>query len=392
MSRGVIDFAQTINPDTVVGRLSANPGPTEEIPFSVLATIVLARLQATSTTTLTIGVGSVTLNVGTGKSFTPGMFVVLVCATNPAEYMAGTVTSYDPVTGQLVLNSTSSAGSGTCSSWVVSASGAAGIPGPPGPASTTPLCGLLTSSSNVLLKFSPKNGNVVLVNGVLYVVPSGGISIPNTNVEVGGVAGQTLAVSTAYDIFLKDNGSGTLIPSFYATATGVHMVSTSSGVEVRSAGGTPDDTRSYIGKCKTDTGGLFVDSAQNRLVISWFNQRPLTTIFSGTGNSANSSMTELSSSHRVHFLTFGTNAIRFDIHGYMTATAACSGAAEAVYNGVTPGQQIANYISATGQEHPIAACVLTTLAEGDNYVSAFVDVSAGQTLSVFYDLVGEVWG
>jgi hypothetical protein len=91
-----------------------------------------AGVTATSTTSLTIGTGSKSLTVQTGKQFAAGQFVIAANTTDPAKYMWGPVTSYNSGTGALVIDSQVTAGSGTLASWVVSIAGARGARGETG--------------------------------------------------------------------------------------------------------------------------------------------------------------------------------------------------------------------------------------------------------------------
>jgi hypothetical protein len=76
---------------------------------------------ATSTTSTTIATGSKTITVQTGKSFVPGMEVVIaVTASASANKMIGTVTDYVTGTGALTVNVSSMLGSGTYAAWSVS--------------------------------------------------------------------------------------------------------------------------------------------------------------------------------------------------------------------------------------------------------------------------------
>jgi hypothetical protein len=50
------------------------------------------------------------------------MFVVIANTGNPANYMAGQVTSYTPGTGELIVNVTATGGSGTIADWAISLS------------------------------------------------------------------------------------------------------------------------------------------------------------------------------------------------------------------------------------------------------------------------------
>lgn len=75
---------------------------------------------ATSTTSLTIGLGAQTLTTTpTGKSFTTGQPVRLTDTANSSNYMTGLITSYVAGTGAMVVNVLAISGSGTISSWAV---------------------------------------------------------------------------------------------------------------------------------------------------------------------------------------------------------------------------------------------------------------------------------
>jgi len=87
--------------------------------IEVAGTAFGQAINGTSTTSLTVGTGSKSLNVGADKGFTPGMEVVIAYTTTPTTRMIGTVTSYDAVTGALVVNVTSVQGSGTYTAWSV---------------------------------------------------------------------------------------------------------------------------------------------------------------------------------------------------------------------------------------------------------------------------------
>ena len=69
--------------------------------------------SGSSTTSLVSGPGSKTFTVETGKSFTPGQYLMAVSVSSPSVFMSGQVTSYDPLTGALVLSVTDTGGAGT---------------------------------------------------------------------------------------------------------------------------------------------------------------------------------------------------------------------------------------------------------------------------------------
>jgi len=82
--------------------------------------------SATSVTSLTIGTGSKTLTIDTGKSLVVGMSVKVAYTTTPTNWMFGDVTAYNSGSGSLTVNVTLTNGSGTQSAWTVSLSGPTG--------------------------------------------------------------------------------------------------------------------------------------------------------------------------------------------------------------------------------------------------------------------------
>lgn len=130
-------FPFTLTSNSIIGRLSPNTGSPESIPFSALA-IALA-LNATSTTSLTIGTGSKTLIVQTNLPISVGQYVVIANTAAPTNYMFGQVTAYSSTTGSLTVNVTSTGGSGTIATWTVSATGPAGATGTAGASGSIPI-------------------------------------------------------------------------------------------------------------------------------------------------------------------------------------------------------------------------------------------------------------
>ena len=76
--------------------------------------------NASSTTSLTIGLGIKSLTIEAGKGYVPGQALLIASSAAPANYMAGIVNSYDSGTGALVVSVTDSNGSGSATDWVLS--------------------------------------------------------------------------------------------------------------------------------------------------------------------------------------------------------------------------------------------------------------------------------
>lgn len=90
------------------------------------------NIYGTSETALTVSSGSKTLTVAAGLAFAPNMVVMISYLNDAGVYMQATVTSYNSVTGVLVVNVTNTTGSGTdLTPWAIWV--AAGPQGPPGP-------------------------------------------------------------------------------------------------------------------------------------------------------------------------------------------------------------------------------------------------------------------
>jgi len=89
-----------------------------------------ASTSASSTTSLAISTGSKSLTIETGKNIVIGMTVKIAVTADGTQWMAGDVTAYTSGTGALVVNVTTTQGSGTFAAWTVSLSGppGAGIP------------------------------------------------------------------------------------------------------------------------------------------------------------------------------------------------------------------------------------------------------------------------
>lgn len=112
----------TLDPDNFAAEMDAFLAWLEDFGTALTdeASLYLAGLTSTSTTSLTIGTGTKNLTVQTSKGYSPGMEVVIAYTTSPTNRMVGTVVSYDSGTGALVVSSSAIDGSGTQTAWTVS--------------------------------------------------------------------------------------------------------------------------------------------------------------------------------------------------------------------------------------------------------------------------------
>jgi len=91
--------------------------------------VIESLYDTTSTTTLLVGTGTKTLTVGTGLSWVENRAVRIRNSTSSINSMEGLVTSYNPVTGVMVANiTTTGGGSATLSSWNVTQLSSTALP------------------------------------------------------------------------------------------------------------------------------------------------------------------------------------------------------------------------------------------------------------------------
>lgn len=164
------------------------------------------------------------------------------------------------------------------------------------------------------------NGDNIQISGINYPIPSAGITAANTSVYVNGSANQNLAASTLYYVYLFVN-NGALTIDFSATGHVTDTVAGNVGIEIKSG----DNSRSLIGMVYTNGSSQFSDSGATRLVASWFNKKQKTSRGNFTTNrtTTSTSLIEINSEIRAHFLSWGTEDIvaHADISTFTDATA-----------------------------------------------------------------------
>lgn len=90
-------------------------------PTLVSESLVLGlSLSGSSVTSNTVGTGSKSFTVETGKGFAAGQSIVIADSATPTNRMFGVVDTYDSGTGALVFISQAFEGSGTLTDWTIS--------------------------------------------------------------------------------------------------------------------------------------------------------------------------------------------------------------------------------------------------------------------------------
>lgn len=145
---------------------------------------------------------------------------------------------------------------------------------------------LTKSGGNLLL--SPYDGNSIVINDTVEVVPSAGVTLAATG----------LTIDTDHLIYVFMNGATMTLE---ASTTG-HVTNSATGVEIKSG----DSTRTLVGMARPITGPVWVDTPAQRFVISWFNRRTITArqFIVGPISITSTTKIEISTTIRAEFLTW----------------------------------------------------------------------------------------
>lgn len=255
--------------------------------------------------------------------------------------------------------------------------------------------GYFEAVSTTQVAFVPKGGSIVIIDGVVYSIPSGGFTSGLTNVYVGGVPSQNLASSTVYDVFLFNN-SGTVTFDFYLTTSGTHMTDTSAGnvgVEVLSNGGSPVSSRSYVGKISTNATPNF--QVQGVGVISWFRQTTITISApnqEGSFTSGSSTPGEFGPTLRQPFLTFGTSSVRGVWLSGMSSSGGAIAELSVGLDGITlPGglENLSSY-NQSPNSAGIPSVVSGIISEGSHYLTPLKLTTTNTGTATFSNIAGYI--
>lgn len=91
--------------------------------FEALVADSLPEVVGSSSSTVLIGLGTKSFTASTGKLWWAGLNLAIRDAANPANYVIGPVTAYDPGTGALTIDAKNIGGSGSPTSWLIAPGG-----------------------------------------------------------------------------------------------------------------------------------------------------------------------------------------------------------------------------------------------------------------------------
>jgi hypothetical protein len=218
-------------------------------------------------------------------------------------------------------------------------------------------------TSTTVCTLVPFQGNLLNINGMNYIIPSAGVTL----------ASGTLTASTVYNVYAYMVGATMTLE---ASTTG-HSTSATNGMEIK----TGDVTRSLVGKVSVSASKTFTWTVQNRLVLSWFNQRPtlLSGGFGAARNWGTSSWAELDGLARLTYLAWAGTAINFNITGaaQQNTAGAINGIGAAFNSGTVVGQANTQTQAAASAYYSAALSQTFESIEGTNFVTALCWISAG---------------
>jgi hypothetical protein len=236
-----------------------------------------------------------------------------------------------------------------------------------------PNCGYLSFVNATTLKFAPFRGDLIKINGALYSIPTAGIAgLTNTGVFVDGVSGN-LAAGQLYYIYAFNNG-GVITADFSTTGHVTSITAGNVGIEIK-GGGTPDDTRSLIGMCRTTPstpgpGSQFVDTNISRCVRSWFNRarKDFTRSFTATRTTASTTPIEVNTEIRCEVVVWADDVVMVGFLGF-----SFNAGGNFVYSAVGWDGVITdiNHVSMNyaGNGSPIGVTESRVLAEGYHFLT-----------------------
>lgn len=167
-----------------------------------------AKLQGTSTSSVTIGTGSKSFTTQSGKDFAAGRHLLITSDANPTtNYMSGRVTSYSGTS--LTVNVEVTGGAGTLADWTIRVDGERGAQGPQG----DPGAG----SGDVVGPASSVDGRIVLFDGTTgkllkqHTAAPGALAVLNTvgtsQIDNGAVDDTKLRDSAALSVIGRSANS-----------------------------------------------------------------------------------------------------------------------------------------------------------------------------------------
>ena len=221
-------------------------------------------------------------------------------------------------------------------------------------------CVLAKVGSSLVL--SPKDGNKLMVNGVMCTIPDGGVSLAATG----------LTANTFYRIYAT--ASAGVVNALEASTT-AHATSTSTGnkgVEIKNG----DETRTLVGIARVITGPAWQDTAAQRFVRSYFNRTPLlcSGAFTAQRTTGATSGTEINTEIRNEFVCYADDPLWAAAAAFVFNSGSNYNYLAVSWDGASPTTFGVSFGTNGSQASDVSA---TLLSEGYHYATVFGSVGAG---------------
>lgn len=233
-------------------------------------------------------------------------------------------------------------------------------------------CRLTKSGANLLL--SRFGGNKIVINGELQAIPSAGVTLAPTALSVG----------TTYYIYAYMSGATMTLE---ASATG-HSQDSSTGVEIK----TGSATHTLVGMARIITGPAWVDTAAQRFVRSWYNDKGVQIKGANvTVTTASNTFLEVSASGRGEFLSWAVDPcmVSSTAYGY-TASTNNSAYAGIGLDSATTGAGDFVLADISGSFVGMSSSLSFTATEGYHYVTPTMRSTGGVNATVTSSLNGKI--
>ncbi|WP_022722934.1 hypothetical protein [Rhodopseudomonas sp. B29] len=238
-------------------------------------------------------------------------------------------------------------------------------------------CGKLTYVSSSALKFAPRNGDLIKINGAVYRIPAAGIAgLGNTAAFVNGVGASILAASTVYRVYAFVN-AGVITADFRTGAHATSATAGNEGVEILSG----DDSRTLIGMVLTDGTGNF----SNFATLSWFNRGGKTALITGSSTGTSASMS---------FIAWGEDSVSIHLQGWIDNSSGAYNGSGILVDGASPtswGNATGDTVAAGVSRLNASLSGAIELSEGLHTAGASV-FTGGGTATLHYTLQVNVRG
>lgn len=219
------------------------------------------------------------------------------------------------------------------------------------------------------VRLVPAGGSYLWINGRNVALP------PAINLSNAGLSELTQYYLSAYV-----SGSTVVLE---ASTTG--FATAASGIRVKNG----DPTRTHVGMLYTDTGGIFSNASNRRLVRSQYN-RPKQTLHGSyaSGSTSSTSAVEINPAHRVMFLAYSDDMIDYSFTGHAQVT---TGAASNTFLGLDGANYGSlQFLSGSTGNNPVGPRATALVGDGVHTLSLRGSINGSGTGTWTGQILGSI--